>query len=140
MLCCATNGLTSLPGAQTGKASGEGTWHAGGVLKQLSFLDRFLPVWIIGAMGLGLLLGYYVPAVERAFSGVQIDSVSLPIAIGYALLSSVAPPSAATAPHLISFSQKRPSLSSTLLHSLARDLRADARKDACIWPKRATLW
>ncbi|CAK0787439.1 hypothetical protein CVIRNUC_010659 [Coccomyxa viridis] len=55
---------------------------AGGVLKQLSFLDRLLPMWIIGAMGLGLLLGYYVPAVERAFDGVQIDSVSLPIAIG----------------------------------------------------------
>ena len=73
--------------------------HAGGVLKQLSFLDRFLPVWIIGAMGLGILLGYFVPAVERAFGGIQIDSVSLPIAIGYTLLGSVAPLSAATAPH-----------------------------------------
>ena len=68
-------------------------WHAGGVLKQLSFLDRFLPVWIIGAMGVGLLLGYFVPAVERAFNGVQIDSVSLPIAIGYIPPSSVASPS-----------------------------------------------
>lgn len=57
--------------------------HAG-VLKQMSLLDRFLPVWIIGAMGLGILLGYYVPAVEHAFSGIQIDSVSLPIAIGCA--------------------------------------------------------
>jgi ACR3 family arsenite transporter len=45
-------------------------------------LDRLLPLWIIAAMLLGVLLGYYVPAVERAFSGVQIDSVSLPIAIG----------------------------------------------------------
>ena len=58
-------------------------FHAG-VLKQMSLLDRFLPVWIIGAMGLGILLGYYVPAVEHAFSGIQIDSVSLPIAIGCA--------------------------------------------------------
>ena len=57
--------------------------HAG-VLKRMSLLDRFLPVWIIGAMGLGILLGYYVPAVEHAFSGIQIDSVSLPIAIGCA--------------------------------------------------------
>ena len=61
--------------------------HAG-VLKQMSLLDRFLPVWIIGAMGLGILLGYYVPAVEHAFSGIQIDSVSLPIAIGCAARST----------------------------------------------------
>lgn len=33
-------------------------------------------------MALGILLGYFVPAVERAFNGVKIDEVSLPIAIG----------------------------------------------------------
>lgn len=32
--------------------------HAG-VFKQLSIVDRLLPVWIIGAMGLGILLGYF---------------------------------------------------------------------------------
>ncbi len=57
--------------------------HAG-VLRQMSVLDRFLPVWIIGAMGLGILLGYYVPAVQHVFNGVQINSVSLPIIIGCA--------------------------------------------------------
>ena len=72
-----------MPGACTGRASEKDTWHAGGILKQISLLDRLLPIWIIGAMGLGLLLGYFVPAVERAFGGIQIDSVSLPIAIGY---------------------------------------------------------
>jgi ACR3 family arsenite transporter len=56
-----------------------------GVLMKLSLLDRFLPVWIIGAMALGILLGYFVPAVERAFNGVQIVDVSLPIAIGWVL-------------------------------------------------------
>ncbi len=53
-----------------------------GVFKSLSLLDRLLPVWIICAMALGILLGYFVPAVEHAFDGVKIDSVSLPIAIG----------------------------------------------------------
>lgn len=56
-----------------------------GVLMKLSLLDRFLPVWIIGAMALGILLGYFVPAVERTFNGVQIVDVSLPIAIGWVL-------------------------------------------------------
>ena len=88
-----------MPGALLSRASESDARHAGGVLKQLLFLDRFLPVWIFGAMGLGILLGYFAPAVERAFSGIQIDSVSLPIAIGYTLLSSVAPLSAATASH-----------------------------------------
>lgn len=112
-----------MPGAHTGKACEEGTWHAGGVLKQLSFLDRFLPVWIIGAMGLGLLLGYFVPAVERAFDGIQIDSVSLPIAIGYSLLSSLALSSAATTPHPMCFSETGWPLSSTRLRFLARTCR-----------------
>ena len=42
---------------------------AGEVLKQLSWVDKLLPVWIIGAMVLGVLLGYYVPSVScEAFS------------------------------------------------------------------------
>ena len=61
--------------------------RSAGVFKKLSLLDRFLPVWIIGAMALGILLGYFVPAVERAFSGVQIVDVSLPIAIGWVFCS-----------------------------------------------------
>jgi len=52
------------------------------VLRQLSTLDRFLPVWIIAAMVGGLLLGRLVPGLDDALSKVQVGSVSLPIAVG----------------------------------------------------------
>lgn len=51
-------------------------------MRQLSFLDRFLVVWILLAMIVGVLIGYYVPGVQEAFSTVQFGSVSVPIAIG----------------------------------------------------------
>ena len=54
----------------------------GVVLRQLSTLDRFLPVWIGVAMVLGLLLGRLVPGLDDALASVEIGSVSLPIAIG----------------------------------------------------------
>ncbi|MEV8144628.1 ACR3 family arsenite efflux transporter [Specibacter sp. NPDC078709] len=49
---------------------------------KLSTLDRFLPVWIIAAMAVGLLLGKFVPGLNTALDAVKIGSVSLPIAIG----------------------------------------------------------
>ncbi|MEX0429415.1 ACR3 family arsenite efflux transporter [Nocardioides sp. DS6] len=52
------------------------------VLQRLSTLDRFLPVWIIAAMGLGLLLGRAIPGLDDALAKVEVGSVSLPIAIG----------------------------------------------------------
>ncbi|MEU4393390.1 ACR3 family arsenite efflux transporter [Kribbella sp. NPDC023855] len=52
----------------------------------LSFLDRFLAVWIIAAMALGLLLGRVVPGLDDALDAVKIGSVSLPIAIGLLLM------------------------------------------------------
>ncbi len=52
------------------------------VVGKLSTLDRFLPVWIGAAMIAGLLLGRAVPGLDRALSAVQLDGVSLPIAIG----------------------------------------------------------
>jgi ACR3 family arsenite transporter len=56
------------------------------VLARLSVLDRFLPVWIIAAMALGLVLGRVVPGLDDALSAVEIGSVSLPIAIGLLLM------------------------------------------------------
>src|SRR5512143_2960559 len=58
------------------------TNHDEAVLKQLSTLDRFLPVWIIAAMVLGLLLGRTIPGLDDALAAVEVGSVSLPIAIG----------------------------------------------------------
>ncbi|MCM6772379.1 ACR3 family arsenite efflux transporter [Nocardia sp. CDC159] len=48
----------------------------------LSTLDRFLPVWIGAAMAAGLLLGRAVPGLGQTLATVQVDGVSLPIAIG----------------------------------------------------------
>ena len=52
------------------------------VAARLSTLDRWLPAWIGLAMATGLLLGRAVPDLGPALSAVQIDGVSLPIAIG----------------------------------------------------------
>ena len=52
------------------------------VVKKLSALDRMLPVWIAVAMVAGLLLGRLIPGLGDAVSAVQVDGISLPIAIG----------------------------------------------------------
>ncbi|TEA00623.1 ACR3 family arsenite efflux transporter [Mycobacteroides salmoniphilum] len=49
---------------------------------RLSTLDRFLPVWIGLAMVGGLLLGRGIPGLSGALERVQVDGISLPIAIG----------------------------------------------------------
>ena len=56
----------------------------------LSFLDRFLTLWIFIAMGIGVGLGYFVPQVATTLDTFRIDTVSLPIAIG--LLVMMYPP------------------------------------------------
>ncbi|WP_246958062.1 ACR3 family arsenite efflux transporter [Brachybacterium sp. Marseille-Q7125] len=48
----------------------------------MSFLDRWLPVWILAAMVLGLLLGRLIPGLNEALDAVSIAGVSVPIAIG----------------------------------------------------------
>ena len=53
-----------------------------GVAARLSTLDRFLPVWIVTAMAAGLALGRLVPGLGDALSAVEVDGVSLPIALG----------------------------------------------------------
>jgi ACR3 family arsenite transporter len=52
------------------------------VAGRLSALDRLLPLWIGAAMLVGLLLGRLVPGLDDALSAVEVDGVSLPIAIG----------------------------------------------------------
>ena len=49
---------------------------------RLSFLDRFLPIWILLAMGLGLVLGRLWPDLGTALNRVQVAGVSVPIAVG----------------------------------------------------------
>ncbi|NHN54367.1 ACR3 family arsenite efflux transporter [Calidifontibacter sp. DB0510] len=51
-------------------------------MKEMSFLDRWLPAWILLAMGVGLLLGRFLPGLNTALESMTIGEVSLPIAIG----------------------------------------------------------
>ncbi len=54
------------------------------VARQLSTLDRCLPVWILAAMSIGLALGTLIPRLNYALGSVQVSGTgtSLPIAIG----------------------------------------------------------
>ena len=52
------------------------------VARRLSTLDRYLPLWILGAMGLGLALGRAFPGLGAALDRVKVAGVSVPIAIG----------------------------------------------------------
>ncbi|MGW7574118.1 ACR3 family arsenite efflux transporter [Streptomyces sp. NPDC054765] len=52
------------------------------VAGRLSFLDRYLAVWILAAMALGLGLGRVVPGLGDALAKVTVTGVSLPIALG----------------------------------------------------------
>ncbi len=56
------------------------------VLGKLSLLDRFLPVWILLAMALGLGLGKSIPGIQGALDSVTIGQTSLPIALGLLLM------------------------------------------------------
>lgn len=53
---------------------------------RLSFLDRWLTLWIALAMGGGLLLGRFAPWLVRALADASVGSTSVPIAIGLVLM------------------------------------------------------
>lgn len=52
----------------------------------LSFLDRYLTLWIFFAMVLGVGLGYFVPAVAQGISRLSVGTTSIPIAVGLILM------------------------------------------------------
>jgi len=60
----------------------EQTVRINGVVRRLSLLDRFLPLWIFAAMAAGVALGALAPGIKDVFGALSLGTVSLPIAIG----------------------------------------------------------
>ena len=56
------------------------------VTKKLSFLDRYLTLWIFVGMLVGVLLGVIIPGVEKLINRFQVGTTNIPIAIGLILM------------------------------------------------------
>ncbi len=52
------------------------------VVRRLSFLDRYLTVWIFLAMAVGVGLGVLAPSVPAAIERLSVGTTSIPIAVG----------------------------------------------------------
>jgi arsenite transporter len=57
-----------------------------GILGKLSFLDRYLTLWIFAAMGAGIALGFLSPGFTTALDRLSVGTTSIPIAAGLILM------------------------------------------------------